>query len=118
MTIGWEEILMLMVFALIVFGPKRLPEIARQVGRFVGEIRRLSRDFEREVRDVTEPFHAEVRKASEPFHRELTAAIDPEEAEIRQAEADGGVADADGMDTDRSTFLPRGDGPPRPPRAV
>jgi len=107
MTIGWEEIFMLMVFALVIFGPKRLPEIARQVGRFVGEIRRLSHEFEREVRDVTEPFHDEFRKAADPFRRELTAAMDPEEAEIRKAESDAGVAETYELDADHSTFLPK-----------
>lgn len=63
MTLGWQEIMLLMVFALIVFGPKRLPEIGRQIGRFVGEVRRVSRDFQREVRDVTEPIEREIREA-------------------------------------------------------
>ena len=112
MTIGWEEIVMLMVFALIVFGPKRLPEIARQVGRFMGEIRRLSHEFEREVRDVAEPFHEEFRRSADPFRRELTAApIDPEEAEIRKAEADAGVAETYELDEDHSTFLPKRNDP-------
>ena len=105
MTIGWEEILLLMVFALIIFGPKRLPDIARQVGRFVGEIRRVAGDFEREVREV-----------AEPFHRELTAAADPEEAAIRQAEADADVASAYDLDEHHSTFNPPPTAP-RPPSA-
>ena len=108
MTVGWEEILLLMVFALVIFGPKRLPEIARQVGRFVGEIRRVSRDFEREVRDV-----------AEPFHREFTAASDPEEAAIRQAEAEADVDANYDVDEDHSTFrtLPP-PSPPRPPSSL
>jgi Tat protein translocase TatB subunit len=108
MTIGWEEIMLLMVFALFIFGPKRLPEIARQVGRFVGEIRRVSREFEREVRDV-----------AKPFHRELKDLADPEEVEIRKAEADAGVADNYALDEDHSTFMPLADPPasPRPPSA-
>jgi sec-independent protein translocase protein TatB len=106
MTIGWEEILMLMVFALLIFGPKRLPEIARQVGRFMGEIRRMSHEFEREVRDVTDPFQDEFRKAADPFRRELTAALDPEEAEIRRAEADAGVTETYELDENHSTFMP------------
>lgn len=52
-----------MIFALIIFGPKRLPEIGRQVGRAIAEVRRVSREFEREVRDATEPFTKELREA-------------------------------------------------------
>ena len=109
MTIGWEEIVMLMVFALLIFGPKRLPEIARQVGRFMGEIRRMSREFEEQVRDVTEPFQAEYRNAAEPFHRELTAALHPDDEEMRKAEADAGVTQNYELDPDHSTFLPKHD---------
>lgn len=55
--------MLLVVFALIVFGPKRLPDIGRQVGRAVAEIRKVSREFEREVRETAEPFEREVREA-------------------------------------------------------
>jgi sec-independent protein translocase protein TatB len=109
MTVGWEEIVLLMVFALLVFGPKRLPEIARQVGRFMGEIKRMSREFEDQVRDVTEPFQSEFRNAAEPFHRELTSALDPEDADMRRAEADAGVAGSYELDENHSTFLSKPD---------
>src|ERR1051325_7116385 len=109
MTIGWEEIVRLMVFALLVFGPKRLPEIARQVGRFMGEIKRMSREFEDQVRDVTEPFQTEFRNAADPLHRELTAALHPDEAEMRKAEADAGVTESYELDENHSTFLPKQD---------
>jgi TatA/E family protein of Tat protein translocase len=62
-SIGAPEIVLLAIFALVIFGPKRLPEIGRQVGRAIAEVRRVSRDFEREVRDATEPFEREIREA-------------------------------------------------------
>jgi TatA/E family protein of Tat protein translocase len=57
------EIILIAIFALILFGPKKLPEIGRQVGRAIAEVRRVSRDFEREVRDAVEPFEKEVKRA-------------------------------------------------------
>jgi Tat protein translocase TatB subunit len=101
MNIGPGEILLLAIFALIFFGPKRLPEIGRQVGRAVAQIRRLSREFESEVRDATEPFTREVRESMEPIANEA------KEIERRARETIG-------MDTDHSTFT----GPPRPPAAT
>lgn len=71
MSLGAGEILLLAILALLLFGPQRLPEVGRQVGRALAEIRRVSRDFEREVQDVTEPFKRELREASEPFAREV-----------------------------------------------
>ncbi|MEX0875331.1 MAG: twin-arginine translocase TatA/TatE family subunit [Actinomycetota bacterium] len=62
MNISPGEIILIAIFALILFGPKKLPEIGRQVGRAIAEVRRVSRDFEREVRDAVEPFETEVRK--------------------------------------------------------
>lgn len=72
MNIGPGEILLLAIFALIFFGPKRLPEVGRQVGRALAELRRVSRDFEREVRDAADPFEREFREAE----RGLTGAVD------------------------------------------
>ena len=62
-NLGAPEIVLLAIFALIFFGPKRLPEIGRQVGRAIAEVRRVSRQFECEVREATEPFEREVREA-------------------------------------------------------
>ena len=65
MNIGGGEIILLAILGLILFGPKRLPEIGRQVGRALAEVRRVSREFEREVRDATEPLAKEVREAEQ-----------------------------------------------------
>lgn len=62
MTIGWQEIFLVMLFALLVFGPKRLPEIGRQIGRAVREIRRVSGDFQKEIQTYTGDFAAEARE--------------------------------------------------------
>lgn len=101
MNIGPGEVLLLAIFALIFFGPKRLPEIGRQIGRAMAEVRKLSREFESEVKQATEPFTREVRDA-----------LDPVADEARELErlAQGKIA----MDADHSTFL----GPPQPPIAT
>ncbi|MFA5787301.1 MAG: twin-arginine translocase TatA/TatE family subunit [Actinomycetota bacterium] len=41
-NLGWGEILVLAVIGLLVFGPKRLPEIGAQVGRGLREFRRAT----------------------------------------------------------------------------
>ena len=55
-SIGGPEILIVLLVALIVLGPKRLPHAARQVGRAVAEFRRVTSDFQSEVRQaIAEP---------------------------------------------------------------
>jgi sec-independent protein translocase protein TatA len=45
--IGMPELLVILVVALIVLGPKRLPEIARSLGKGMAEFRRASTEFQR-----------------------------------------------------------------------
>jgi Tat protein translocase TatB subunit len=52
--IGMTELLVIFVIALIVLGPKRLPELARSLGKSLNEFRRASSDLRREFLDVTE----------------------------------------------------------------
>ena len=50
--LGPAEILVIFVVALLVFGPDKLPEIGRQVGRGVRELRRVQAHLRTELRDV------------------------------------------------------------------
>lgn len=51
-SIGLPEILVVLVVALIVLGPTKLPEAARQLGKAAAEFRRVSSGLQAEVRDV------------------------------------------------------------------
>jgi sec-independent protein translocase protein TatB len=46
---SFSETIFLFVLALIVFGPKKLPEIARQAGRLLAELRRASNEFKSQI---------------------------------------------------------------------
>jgi TatA/E family protein of Tat protein translocase len=48
-SIGLPELLFIMMVALLIFGPKRLPEIGRTVGRALGEFRRASSELKRSL---------------------------------------------------------------------
>lgn len=53
------ELLVILLVALIVLGPEKLPEAARKLGGFMREMRRMSAGFQAEVRDaLREPINA------------------------------------------------------------
>ena len=63
----WDS-LILMVMALVVFGPRRLPEIGRQIGKLMYEVRKASNDFKFQMED-------ELRKAEETDRRKKDEAL-------------------------------------------
>jgi sec-independent protein translocase protein TatB len=57
---SFSETIFLFVLALVIFGPKKLPEIARQAGRLLAELRRASNEFKSQIE--TEIAHLDVEK--------------------------------------------------------
>ncbi|MCL4818611.1 MAG: twin-arginine translocase TatA/TatE family subunit [Vicinamibacteria bacterium] len=53
-TLGGPEIFLILVIALIVFGPRKLPEIGKSVGNMMNEFRRASNEFRRTVEEEVE----------------------------------------------------------------
>lgn len=53
--IGMTELLVILVVALIVFGPTKLPELARSLGRAMHEFRRASNDLRASFNEAIEP---------------------------------------------------------------
>ena len=53
-SLGFQEMILIFIIALIIFGPKKLPEIGRTIGKALGEFKKATDDFkntvEREVR--------------------------------------------------------------------
>jgi Tat protein translocase TatB subunit len=62
-TLGGPEIFLILVIALIVFGPRRLPEIGKSVGKMLAEFRKASNDFKRTIEEEVE---AEKYRAALP----------------------------------------------------
>lgn len=69
--LGWTELLVIGVVALIVVGPKDLPVLFRNVGRFVGKAKGMAREFSRAMHDAAD--EAGVKEAA----KGLKAASNP-----------------------------------------
>jgi len=50
-NIGMPELIMILVLALLLFGPQKLPEIGKQVGKALGEFKRTSNELKRTIED-------------------------------------------------------------------
>ncbi|MGQ0432878.1 MAG: Sec-independent protein translocase protein TatB [Microthrixaceae bacterium] len=84
-NVGGGEVLVIAFIALIVLGPQRLPDAARQAGKAIGELRRLSSGFQNELRDafsdaeLTSPVADAPRRdvlAQPPVHTAPPAAVE------------------------------------------
>lgn len=49
--LGVPEMLLIFVVALLLFGPRKMPQIGRSLGRAIGEFRRASNEFKRTIED-------------------------------------------------------------------
>lgn len=84
MNLGPAEILVIMVVALLVFGPARLPEMGRQVGAAMRELRRMQANLRRELDDALDEAPADT--APGPRSTTPRAAIEePDHADVPPA---------------------------------
>lgn len=92
---SFSETIFLFFLALIVFGPKKLPEIARQVGKFMNEFRRASNEFKSQIEQ--EIAHLEVEKQPTilppaPLPGTASRTLHAVDAEVKPVEAPATLA--------------------------
>jgi Tat protein translocase TatB subunit len=101
-SIGGPEVILLFIAALLLFGPRRLPEIGRTLGKTVADFRRATNDFrsnlEREVRmeelkDAIRPIEAVPRPGT--LARGVLAEVTSAVASPAPAEPDTPVTPTD-----------------------
>ena len=76
--IGPGELILVLVVALIVFGPRRLPELGSSLGQAIREFRRASSELTREIREVTDETRpAAITPAATPTAAASTPVVCP-----------------------------------------
>ena len=79
---GLPEIMVIMVVALLIFGPKKLPEIGRSMGKAVRGFQDASKEFENEFkREAAQLEEAESQPLSESKPKEVVASASDQTSE-------------------------------------
>jgi sec-independent protein translocase protein TatB len=76
-NIGGPEIIVVLIIALLVLGPNRLPQAARQMGKAMAEFRKVTGGLQAEVRDAMSQLENEVSFTEPPGPPEIPAVQPP-----------------------------------------
>ena len=88
--LGTTEMLVILLVALIIFGPRKLPELGRSLGKSIGEFKRASEDFKR-----TWEREVEIEKLERELKIEDDVLRNPAVAAESPAQVGGSSATAD-----------------------
>jgi TatA/E family protein of Tat protein translocase len=105
--LGFPEMLFILVLALLIFGPKRLPEVGRTIGKGMAQFRRATTDLKRTIENeialeeepARQPARA-LRRAELP--QPAAAAPAPAATPVQTAQGTGEVPPAVASDPDTS----------------
>jgi sec-independent protein translocase protein TatB len=102
--IGFSEIVVIGVVALIVIGPERLPKVARTLGHMFGRLQRyvneVKADINREIElDELRKLQAQVQSAARDFEQSVTQAARDVESGVRSVETQLNEAGSDSPST-------------------
>ena len=90
--IGLPEMVLIMVVALLVFGPKKLPEIGRSVGKAIRGFQDASKEFEAEFKREAEQIEKAVREPME-------ATLEPSQPSLAPADPEPVATATPGSET-------------------
>lgn len=91
-SIGMTELIVIMVVALIVIGPKRLPELARTLGKALGDFKRATSDFQSSF-SIEDDYDLDVLDAEIKEKDKKPGAEESDEGDVDAEDHDGEEAD-------------------------
>jgi sec-independent protein translocase protein TatB len=91
--IGGQELLFILILALIVLGPSKLPEIAKTMGRVMGEFNRATNDLKREI-DLAAEEKPKTEDTPAPAPDPAPAKEEPPEDYFKEVREEDALAEA------------------------
>jgi TatA/E family protein of Tat protein translocase len=85
-NIGFPELLIILAIALLIFGPKKLPEVSKSIGRAVREFRRASDEIKGKIEQEIQA--SEFKEIKDELKKDLTQDITKEVAEEKEEKKD------------------------------
>ena len=73
--IGMPELIIILVIALIVIGPQKLPDLARSLGKGLAEFKRATEDFKQNIEDEAKATEEKERVTREVAAKEVTETV-------------------------------------------
>jgi sec-independent protein translocase protein TatA len=84
--IGMPELIVILVIALVVIGPQKLPDLARSLGKGLAEFKRATNDFRQNVEDEAVASEEKERLAKEASLKEKTGSVDAVSSKAEKTE--------------------------------
>jgi sec-independent protein translocase protein TatB len=107
--IGWSELVVIGVVALIAIGPKELPGVLRSVGFWMGKVRRMAAEFQGQFQEaMREAEMSDLKKHADDLNdaaKQLTSNFDPYDT-FKESTAAKPAADAPASDTTAASAPP------------
>jgi TatA/E family protein of Tat protein translocase len=94
-SIGMPELILIFIVALLVFGPKKLPEIGKSIGKGLGEFKRASDDLKRTIENEMEQAKNEVSAVKETIAQTPTGPRPVEATRPPEPPAEPAAAEVD-----------------------
>jgi sec-independent protein translocase protein TatB len=117
--IGWSELLLIGIVALIAIGPKELPTVLRTLGQWMGKLRRMASEFQNQFQEaMREAEMADLKKQVDEVTSQAQSYtnFDPvgevrREFESAQRQVESAIADKPKMETSSPIAVNEGDTP-------
>ncbi|MEM7527432.1 MAG: Sec-independent protein translocase protein TatB [Pseudomonadota bacterium] len=107
LDIGWSELMVIGVLALLVVGPKELPGLFRTVGQYVGKARSVAREFQRSMEDAARDVDGgalnQIRDAKREFDKMSRVDFSEQAKRAQDSLMSGGKSSGDKSSEDTSS---------------
>lgn len=103
---GTGEILLIMLVLFVVLGPKKLPEVARAVGKTINEMKRASAGFKNEINKEIERIERDTTIKDVNLDTDQSVQADPKALDLDDSIAQGSIPKSDKTENKNQSIKP------------